>query len=399
MQKARELSNCDAVLCIMSGNFVQRAEPAIADKYTRASWAINHGADIVIELPTVFAVSTADNFARGAVKMLSQIKNVTHLSFGCEADEPNDISKVADILARKDFAPYFRKHIDKGVSYATAVSLAMTEYDSKLAKILDTPNNMLGLHYISAIKEYKADIIPVPIKRVGCDHNDTVLSGCEFSSATAIRNAISNFNVNPVIASVAKQSSVRTTSNSGLLRYARNDELYTSAPKGIIDTLLNPAHPFPDQSKYDAIATHALRTISIDKASLLQSVSEGLHHKLLKNASKHNTVQEIITATKSKRYTYSRISRIILEAVLGITKEIVTNSLATPPYYRVLAVSEKKLFGAIPKPLIVKNSDFNNLTHPALQIDKTACGLYTNLTGCNYGALLRTKNIQPKSNG
>jgi len=357
----------------MSGNFVQRAKAAIADKYTRAAWAVKHGADIVIELPTVFAVSTADNFARGAVKMLSEIKEVTHLSFGCEADKPNNISKVADILSKKDFAPYFRKHIDKGVSYANAVSLAMLEYDCKLANILDTPNNMLGLHYISAIKEYSSNIIPLPVKRVGCSHNDTILSSCEFSSATAIRKAIINSVANPVI---------------------NINDLYRAAPQGIIDTLLLPA-PFPNQLKYDAIATHALRMISIDNASSLQSVSEGLHHKLLKNALKYNTVHEVVIETKSKRYTHSRISRIILESILGITKDVVANSLSVPPYYRVLAVSNKKLLKIIPKSLIVKNSDFKNLTHPALQIDKTACTLYTNLTGCNNGAFYSNINISP----
>jgi len=367
MRLARELSGCDVIMCIMSGNFVQRAEAAIVDKYTRAAWAVKHGADIVIELPTIFAVSTADNFARGAIKMLSQIKEVTHLSFGCESDKPSDLFAVAEILAHNDFEPYFRRHIKKGVSYATAVSQAMTEYDSKLAKILDLPNNMLGLHYISALKEYNSTIIPLPVKRTGCDHNDTTLSGKEFSSATAIRNAV--------------------FSNMQL------DCLHSSAPPDIMDALLSNTHRFPDKSKYDAIATHILRTINPEKATTLQSVSEGLHNKLLKNATTYNTVEQIITATKSKRYTYARISRIILEAVLGITKDYVISALNAPPYYRILAFSNKKTLGLIPQPLIVQNSDFGNLSHPALNTDKTACALYTNLTGCNKGAFFSNSNL------
>ena len=371
LQKARELSGCDAIMCVMSGNFVQRAEPAILDKYARAELAVKHGADIVIELPAVFATSTSDNFAHGAIAMLAGIQAVTHLSFGCEADNPDDIIEAADILPRPDFVPYFRRYIDSGISYASAVSAAYKNYTGRKTDILDAPNNMLALHYIAAINKLGANIKPVPVKRTGCNHNDLNLSGGEFSSATAIRKIISQ--------------------DTG----AQCAPLQNAMPPDVLSVIQNTRH-FPSQVKYDAIATHVLRNIPSEYAAQLQDVSEGLHNKLLKSAQTHNTVEQIITATKSKRYTHSRIARIILNAVLGISRDIHTAALDAPPYYRVLAIKKESadILAALPEPTIIKNSDFKKLvTHPAIDIDTAACNLYTNLTGSSCGGLYSNANL------
>ena len=358
LQQARLNSGCDYVVCVMSGNFVQRAEPAIMDKYTRARLAVSHGADLVVELPTIFATSTADNFAYGAIRLISAIKDISHLSFGCEADDTDLLANAVDIIRSKDYIPYFRKHIDTGISYAAAMSMAVRDLSTDtIAAVLDTPNNMLGIHYMLSIRELGLDIVPLPIKRVGSNHRDNTLSG-EFSSATSIRNALKG-----------------------------GTNITGTVPPFVYDTLVR--YHMPSLNKYDAIATHALRTIALRD---LQGVSEGLDNKLLSIALKHNTVEDIIIKSKSKRYTHSRLARIILSAILGINKKSLTLARNAPLYCRVLACKKesKDILSLLPKHTIIKNADFDRLTKrhsPILSIDQKACHLYTNLTGDSCGSL------------
>ena len=189
--EAKRLSGADAILCIMSGNFVQRGEAAIMDKFTRAKHAIQAGADIVIELPTVFATSNAELFAKGAIHILSSIPAVNTLCFGCETANSQAIIKAATLLLKepKDVSQKIKLSVSNGKSYAKARAEAWENLIPK--EMLASSNNILAIEYTKALLAIKSKINILPISRIGGAYNETNLQK-SYSSASAIRTAIQN---------------------------------------------------------------------------------------------------------------------------------------------------------------------------------------------------------------
>ena len=188
----------DKIACIMSGNFVQRAEPAIVNKRIRAQAALNAGADIVVENPVLYAVANGEKFASGAIKTLAALPNVKGLIMGCETDSPEIIEKIADTQLSEDavFGDEFSKCMQSGASYAaaycnaTAVSMKNKGYDEQqIRTIISQPNNLLCIEYIKSIRRLNLDIEPVVIKRRGNGYNSTSVYG-DYLSAGAIRNIL-----------------------------------------------------------------------------------------------------------------------------------------------------------------------------------------------------------------
>ena len=188
----------------MSGNFTQRGDTALVDKWTRAEMALKSGVDLVIELPTLYAISSAENFADGAIKILNSLGVVDYISFGSEIGELSPLNDVASILYKepKEFSNLISKQLKSGLSYPRARELAVSMYfgtSKKYKEVLENPNNILGIEYLKALKKHRSSIRPITIKRDYSDYNSkTIKSG--IASATAIRTMIEkNKNIHYVV--------------------------------------------------------------------------------------------------------------------------------------------------------------------------------------------------------
>ena len=289
--------HADCVVAIMSGNFVQRGEVAIIDKYERAKAALQGGCDLVVELPTVFALSSAERFAKGGVQIADAL-NADILCFGAENEDVTKLSQIADTFSDEDFKTALKDNLSNGDYYAKAVSKAIEQILTKEhSDMLSGANNTLGVEYIKALKS--TNISPVAIKRLGAQH-DSDITFENISSATNIRNLI------------------------------RSNENYSD----FTDILI---HDYTDMKELETAILYKLRTMSKDEIENLPDVSEGLHNRIFECARNSNSLNEFYDNLKTKRYTLSRLRRIVMCAILGITKEL--NSYDTQ-YVRVLGMNK-----------------------------------------------------------
>lgn len=318
--KSKELTKDDYVIAIIGGNFTQRGESSIVDKWTKAEMALAGGADLVIELPCLYSVSSAENFADGAVKILNSLKIVDHLSFGAECQELNKLNIIANVLYEepKEFKAFLADELSKGYSFPKARENAILSYlkDFSHKNILSEPNNILGIEYLKALKKYRSRIKPVLVPRKSSGHLTLDYTG-SISSSTAIRNMIK-------------------TGNTANLKDALTPSSYT-----ILKEEFNKGHFVRDFSKFEQIALYNLRLMSLDDIKKLPDVSEGLENLIKKAALSCNTADDFINIVCSKRYTKTRIRRILLYSILGITKKDIEISKKVVPYVRVLGFNDK----------------------------------------------------------
>ena len=290
------------IVCAMSGNFVQRGHPAIADKMTRAQAAILSGADLVIELPVPTALSSAEGFAAGGVQILSRLCD--SLCFGAEDADCSRLTDIAKALLSPEFPPALHAQLDLGLSFPAARQAALAEMGID-ATILDKPNNILAVEYCKAMLAQHSHLKPIAIERMGSYHDTAV--NAENPSATAVRQLM-----------VA-------------------DENWMDFVPEITQPLVANAekHLF---SQGEAAILYRLRTMTDAEFEALPYGSEGLWRKLMHASRTCSTLEEIIAATKSKRYTRTRIDRMILCAFLGLTAEDMVSPI---PYCRILALNDK----------------------------------------------------------
>ncbi len=290
------------IVCLMSGNFVQRGAPAIIDKSLRAKAAVICGADLVLELPVTYALRSAEGFAQGGVNILSGF--CTHLCFGTESGNIESLTKTAEALLCADFSEVLRVYLSKGLSFPAARQSALEQLrlDSSL---LTTPNNILAVEYCKAILSSKSPMKPLPIIRNG-NYHDTV-PNVDNPSATAIREIMES--AAPWQAYIPDEAS----------------KCFHSAT---IHSLM-----FGERA-----ILSKLRTMSDEEFAAIPFGSEGLWRKLMHAARSESTLNNILSATKSKRYTRTRLDRMIMCAFLGITEE---DLHAQAPYVRVLALNNK----------------------------------------------------------
>jgi len=196
IQAAKEACNADYSVCIMSGSFVQRGEPAIFDKWSRAKMAVLNGADLVVELPVVYACQPAEIFALGSVKILNSMGFVNYICFGSELGDTEALQRLAKLLHNEPeaFKLILKNQLEQGISYPKAISAALSSYiggdDAVITNdILRNPNNVLGIEYIKALMTLKSSIKPVAVKRIASDYNDIGIAG-GIASATAVRYEI-----------------------------------------------------------------------------------------------------------------------------------------------------------------------------------------------------------------
>lgn len=319
LQKSKKLINPDYSICIMSGNFVQRGDTSIIDKWSKAEASIKCGIDLVIELPVLYSISSAENFAEGALKILGAFGNDVTISFGSECGDLDILNSIANVLydEPKEFTTILTHELSKGLSYPKARENALLLYLNdvrKYANVLSDPNNILGIEYLKAIKRLKSNITPLTIKRIDAGYNSLKIKD-RLASATAIRNLIKN-----------------------------NEDVKKLMPAPAYNILLeNIKHGkiVNGVSVFEKEIIYSLRKMSVQEIANLQDVSEGLENLIKQAANSCNNLEDLINSIKSKRYTRSRIQRILLYSILNITKKDIQDSYKIKPYIRVLGASQR----------------------------------------------------------
>ena len=345
------------IMAIMSGNFVQRGEPALLDKRERARIALMNGADLVVELPAPWATASAERFARGAVYIAHQAGIVNNLSFGCEDDDIETLTKVARVLSDNVYNREIKNYYDeKMCSYPEARSAVISEILGKdCGDILMKPNNILAVEYLKALQSFKSGIKPVGIARNGGGHDSSSVSG-KFTSAMNIRNYVKT----------GKDFSAFVPGNSF--------EVFENAvEKGIYPALYS--------NLETAVLAHLRRMQPSDFIGV-PDVAEGIEHRITEAVKSSVSLGEIFDKVKTKRYTHARIRRIILSSFLGIKTEDV---VSLPPYIRVLGLNNngramlKEMKTKYFVPVIMKYGDVKYLDNDAKRIfalESTATDLY-----------------------
>lgn len=290
----------DNVVCVMSGNFTQRGLPACVDKYARATHALKAGADLVVELPTAFATASAENFALGGVTIATTL-GADCLVFGSECGDIAELNHCVDMLSDDATNAKIKKEIAKGLNYPDAVAKA-TGLDA-----LNKPNNVLAIEYVKAIRKLKSAITPVTIKR---DDNYNDGEATEFASSMALRK-------NPEL---------------------RDRYTFDYVAKDVDDEI---------EAKYCKVAPSFLAVSTRQELEELEGATEGVHNRIY-DADLSQDYNGILEQIKTKRYTRLKLQRIILNCVLGITKQTVEEYKKQPIKIKVLGVKlgkEKLLEG------------------------------------------------------
>lgn len=293
---------------------------SLVDKWSKAQMALDNGIDLVVELPLLYSISSAENFAEGSIKILESLKVVDYLAFGTETDDIKTLGNIADILAHepREYKALLSHELEKGLSFPKARENALLMYLNdirKVSNILSTPNNILGIEYLKALKRCKSNIKPIAITRYQSDYHDTNYHG-NIASGTAIRNIVKN-------------------NGFDILRNLIPPSSYTTLVQQI-----KTGHIVPDISVFEKEIIYLLRKMSTTEIANLPDVSEGLEFAIKKSASSCNSIIEFLNIIQSKRYTNTRLQRILLYALLGITKKDMQIAVTTKPYIRILGFND-----------------------------------------------------------
>jgi len=363
--KAKEITGADYVVAVMSGNFLQRGEPAIINKWARTKMALNAGVDLIIELPFVFSTQDANGFAFGAVKLLDSLQIIDYLCFGCETDNLDTLYSISNFLhiEPQKYKELIVHNSKNGYEFPRARAQALCEYHRivgidglekisplELSKLLKYPNNILALEYIKHLINLKSKIKPMAIKRMGAGYHQKNIKG-KISSATSIRNEI-----------LSSLSSPKTD------LFILNDKIKSTIPQSgfpILEKELREGRGPITSDSYRQYILATLRRMSLEDISRVQGVTEGLENRIKKASLKSSTVEQLINSIKTRRYTRTKIQRIILHLMMNLSKkDVKTFNRCGPLYARVLGFSRKgkTLLRTIKKisstPLISKLSNY-----------------------------------------
>lgn len=352
ISQAKRISGADNIIVVMSGSFVQRGEPACADKITRARWALRAGADMVFELPDVFALSCAERFASGSVRLLNATGLVDGISFGSEYDDLSDLLRASELDLN---SPVITSSLNSGLSYPAAISGFYREMG--LPDFCDAPNAILGIEYIRAASRYAPNFKIYPIKRVGSGYNEGCISE-QYTSAAAIRNSYAH-----MLSSNGLCMDELSLFDSAMPPYVKRD-LTSMIREGIFpSTLEGLSEPL----------LYALRMITERELHGVADVSEGIENVILRAAVNCSNVNELLSAVKTKRYTMARLKRICMNVLLGIDADFqkLCADSYSPLYIRVLGIRQESryLLSELARkasiPIIISYTDTYALGAPA----------------------------------
>ena len=321
-----------AIVCVMSGNYVQRGDFAIFNKHARAKMAILSGADLVIELPTPYALQSAEGFAKAGVYILDRLGICEYLSFGSESGSIDKLCVAADAIVSDNAHTLTRQWLGEGISYASAQQKAADAILGASSDVFKTPNNVLGIEYIKAIKKIGSDMVPITTLRTGGDHDSDI-----GYSASALRKLF--------------------------MRDTLPEQLMTKHATAVcIEELASGRGPVSLKNAEPALLS---RLRAIEDYSNVPGISEGLERRFKRYAALEASVDSLLAKVKTKRYPMSRLRRILMCLTLGIKIE---DAETMPPYIRVLALNKKgmdilaKARNISKLPIITKPASVNNLS-------------------------------------
>lgn len=338
----KKFSNYPIVL-VMSGNFTERGDASLYNKWDKTKIALQMGVDLVVELPFVFATQSADTFAKASIEILNHLK-VNYLVFGSESNDINKLDQLADIqLNHKNYHKLVKDYLDQGINYPTALSKSLYEITGIK---MNQPNDILGITYIREIKKQKANITPITIKRNN-DYNGFDLED-NITSATSIRHALKN--------------------NSDISRYV---------PEQSISFLNQPLH-FMDQ--YFSILKYKILTEK-EQIQKYQTVDEGIEHRICKYITTCKNLDELILKIKTKRYTYNKLNRMFTHILCNFTKKE-ANEFQHIKYIRTLGFSfiGKEYLNSIKKEIEIPIiGNYSKLKDDMLEIEFRATCVYASI--------------------
>ena len=418
IEQSKKLTGCDYVVCVMSGNFIQRGEPAIINKFARAEIALNSGVDLVIELPVPFSMSSAEYFAFGAVKLLDKLGIVDCISFGSEHGEINELLSIAKLLCEEpeEFKQYLAAELKSGLSFPAARQNAIEQYfsdkldnphnalNSNIHELLSSSNNILGVEYLKALIRLNSTIKPYTLKRVSNTYNEQHLTGA-ISSATAIRRSIMNCdcsiksikwgkpNVSEVMEACSQYASAVP---EACTQYADKDHgacsKYASAVPEVAYQILErefAAGRGPvSKEDFELIILSMLRSMNTQLIAKLPGISEGLEYRLKSAALEAGSINELLDLASTKRYTRTRLQRTIMSLLTGLSQQDLQEFMTYggPQYARILGFNNngKELLSRAKRssciPIITKTKDAlrtcNPLLKKMLEIENVATNNY-----------------------
>ena len=377
IEEAKKQTDSDCCIIAMSGNFVQRGEIALMDKYTRAQIAIENGADIVLELPVHIATASAEGFAHGAVSILHKINIVNNIAFGTEENNLEFLNTIADLLVNETegFKALIKEKCEKGLSFASArseavISLLPKELQKDAYKTLNSPNSILAIEYLKSLKRLNSDIAPNAVLRIGSGYKDNTF--CEYSSATGIRQFIEQgYDINKCLPENAFLKMHEYSKKRGFL------------------------------FEQDIFPVLMYKLISLSNNKLCDYIdsNEFIANKIKNNLFDIDSYDKLLSLLSSKDYTLSRIKRVLIHILLDLDKKYIRyNDFRDyeAGYVKVLACKNEKLLSAL-----CKNSDIPVIVKPSVQaenLDSVSKINFENDLKANniYQSILTSKyNIKP----
>ena len=343
LKASKKLTQTDYTVAIISGNFTQRGSTSIIDKWSKTKMALENGIDLVIELPVLYSISSAENFADGAIKILNSLGIIDYLSFGSETSDIDILKNISEILYNEpiDYKKLLTKELDKGLSFPKARENALLGYIKsssnnikfdieKYTNIISSPNNILGIEYLKALKKYQSNIKPICIERTGTNYNSTDIS---------TKNSIANNSICNDLTAIGSATAIR-----GLIKskdYETIKDLVPSSSYSLLMACLNDGYIVPDLNIFEKEIFYILRKMSVEEIANLTDVSEGLEFSIKKAANSCNNIDDFLNIVKSKRYTVTRLQRILLYVLLNISKkDIELSKKIEKPYVRILGFNE-----------------------------------------------------------
>ena len=357
IQKTREILGEDtAIVCVMSGNFVQRGDAAIIEKYQRARAAVRCGADLVLEMPLSAALSSAAGFAWGGVELLHKLGCVDHLSFGSECGDLQALTQAARLLKGAELSEHLKNALRSGLSYAAAQQQALASVSPQHGQLLKTANNTLGIEYLCALHTMRSPIRPVTVMRTGAGHDAEQLSRSQYPSASALRKMIFHGGSSECLPFLPAESA---------------EELYTALNRGAAPATLSQAS--------DAMISY-FRRLSPAEIGRFTNGDEGLSNRLYQAIRSETDFDSICQSAQTRCYPLARIRRTLLRIYLSLDDAVSPEA----HYARVLAIGPagRRILRAADSaafPLIIKPTSERSLPaglQPLLRLDELSDDLY-----------------------
>lgn len=356
LNKVRQ-AGFDRIIAVMSGNFVQRGEPAALYTASRVEAALGGGVDLVIQLPVARVLSCAESFAGGGVDIVNATGVADALAFGSECGDISLINETARAVNSDAYNEKIKELLTEGITYAAAGERALRAISGKCTEIIREPNNILGIEYAAALQKTNSSVTPVTFARTGAVHDCAETQG-EFASASQIRKLLYNSeDISPYV-----PQTYSSYFNKNLVSF----------------------------NKLEAAVLCKMRSASIDEIAAAPDISEGIENRIFAAANSASSLEELYSLIKTKRYTHARIRRIVMNIFIGITA---ADARAPVSYIRVLGMNDrgaellKAMKDTAKLPVLSKTADIRHLGDAAVRAFALECRATDIYTACLENAL------------